>query len=87
MLTPEQRAVLVTMRQDGRNRVSQARAIANMTQVELAARSGLTQSYISRLEHGQYAELPEDTATTLAGCFGCQVGELFPERVPAVQGA
>lgn len=83
MLTPEQRAVLVTMRQSGRNRVSQARAIANVTQVELATRSGLTQSYISRLEHGQYADLPEETANTLAGCLGCHVDELFPERAGA----
>jgi len=80
MLTPEQRAVLVTMRQDGRNRVSQARAIANLTQVELAARSGLTQSYLSRLENGQYVDLPVETQNALASCFGCDADDLFPER-------
>lgn len=79
MLSGEQVAEL---RQDasGRNRIGCAKRLAKLTQVEIAERTGYTQSFISKIENGQYVDLPGETMRTFAGLFGCAIEDLFPRR-------
>ena len=52
--------------------------MANVTQVQLANKTGFTQSYISRILNGRYSDLPGETMRTLADSFGCAMEDLFP---------
>lgn len=54
--------------------------LADVTQVQLQAATGFTQSYISRIKNGRYADLPGETMRTLAEYFGCPIEDLFPAR-------
>lgn len=80
MLTPEQIDTLRTYRQSGRNRLEKAMELAGVTQVELATRTRFTQSYISKVTNGQYADLPGETMRAFASFFGCSIEDLFPAR-------
>lgn len=80
MLTKDQVETLRRSRVKGRNRLAKAMELATVTQVQLEARTGLTQSYISRIKNGHYAGLPGETMRTLAEAFGCQIEDLFPAR-------
>ena len=62
----------------GRNRVAKAMELSGITQVELAAAIGTTQSNISEIKTGQYEDLPLETTRALADHFGCSIEDLFP---------
>ncbi|MBF8255112.1 MAG: Helix-turn-helix domain [Anaerolineales bacterium] len=47
-----------------------------MTQHELSRRSGVSQGYISQLEHGSHGSPAVDTAICLAEALGVDLGEL-----------
>jgi DNA-binding XRE family transcriptional regulator len=66
--------------EDGRNRVRMARELAKMTQVQLAAALGVTQSSLSDLERQRYGGTTVDTARKFAEFFGCHIEDLFPSR-------
>lgn len=59
------------------------RAEAGLSQRELAARMGTTQSVISRLEEGGGARNRIDTLARVATALGRHLVVSFPERVPA----
>lgn len=80
MLTKAQLTTLRRSKVTGRNRVATAMDLAGLTQVQVAEHTGLTQSYISRIKAGQYADLPGETMRTFAQCFGCAIEDLFPAR-------
>jgi transcriptional regulator with XRE-family HTH domain len=54
--------------------------LAEVTQVQLAEATGLTQSYISRIKNDRYDDLSGDTMRSLAGYFGCALDDLFPAK-------
>lgn len=87
MLTKHQIATLKRSRQPGRNRLALAKALAGLTQCEIAARTGLRQSYISRLQNGHYSALPGETMRVFARLYGCSIEDLFPLREPSAAGA
>lgn len=64
----------------GRNRLTQAMRLAGITQVQLAERVGVTQSYISKIANGQYDDLPGEMMRALSVQFGCAIEDLFPAR-------
>lgn len=68
----------------GRNRIPQAMEMLELTQVEVAAGTGYTQSYVSRVRSGQYAAIPGETMRTFAVFFGCAIEDLFPAVDEAV---
>jgi transcriptional regulator with XRE-family HTH domain len=75
-LTPEQ---LKRLRRDrAANRLRRARELSGLTQVQLSAQTGLTQSVISDLERKRYAGTSVETAQKLAATFGCAIEDLFP---------
>lgn len=59
------------------------RTDAGLSQRELAARMGTTQSVISRLEEGGGARNRIDTLARVATALGRHLVLSFPERVPA----
>lgn len=79
MLTPKQIEVL---RESplAPNRVKVAMRLAGLTQVEVAAKLGITQSHVSEIANGNYSSLPLDTARKFATFFGCLIEDLFPSR-------
>ena len=83
VLTKDQIESLKRSRPRTRNRVAKAMDLGAVTQVQIAQGTGLTQSYISRIKNGQYADLPGETMRTLAAFFGCQIEDLFPPSVEA----
>jgi len=54
--------------------------LAAVTQVQIAERIGLTQSYISKVKNGDYTDLPGETMRAFAEYFGCAIEDLFPAR-------
>lgn len=54
--------------------------LAHITQVQLAAKTKCTQSYVSRVRNGRYEDLPGETMRAFAEAFGCQIEDLFPAR-------
>ncbi len=54
--------------------------LTGVTQVQVASGTGLTQSYVSRIKNGLYADLPGETLHAFAEYFGCQIEDLFPSR-------
>lgn len=79
MLTPKQIAELRAGAKNP-NRLRQARLAAKLTQVELAAIVRMTQTHISNLENGEYADMPLETSRVFAKVFGCAIEDLFPKR-------
>ena len=57
------------------NRIAEIRKEKGITQIELAARSGVSQPYIVDLEHGRRGASP-DTWARIAEALGVQVDEL-----------
>lgn len=84
MLSKAQIERLRRTRTPGRNRIAAAMEIAEVTQVEVAAGTGYTQSYVSRIKNGLYAGLPGETMRTFATYFGCAIEDLFPPAREAV---
>ena len=80
MLTKYQLAALRRSRVSGRNRLGKALDLSGLTQEQVAARTGFTQSYISRIKQGRYSDLPGETMRTFSALFGCSIEELFPSR-------
>lgn len=80
MLSREHAEILKRSRTRGRNRIAKAMELAGVTQVEIAATTGYTQSYVSRVKNGLYSNLPGETMRTFAEYFGCQIEDLFPAR-------
>jgi transcriptional regulator with XRE-family HTH domain len=54
------------------SRIAELRKIQGLTQAQLADKSGLLQSQISRIEHGKY-NITYETLTTLAKALNCSV--------------
>jgi len=80
VLTRDQVETLKRSRIRGRNRIAKAMELAHVTQVQIAERTDFTQSYISRVKNGQYADLPGETMRAFAEFFGCAIEDLFPSR-------
>jgi transcriptional regulator with XRE-family HTH domain len=62
-----------------------ARKIARLTQVELAARSGVDQRLISKIETGQVRQPGYETVVRLSRALNVEPGELFPLEIDEVQ--
>lgn len=62
-------------------RVSKAREALDWTQVELARRSGVSPSYLSRLEDGVYRQPSHAKLRALANALGVQVADLTDDPV------
>lgn len=78
-LTPSQRRELLRYEVgESGNRIVKARALAGLTQAELAERTGLTQPYVSDVDRGRYGTITLDNARKFAECFGCSIEDLFP---------
>lgn len=81
MLTKKQLDELRRSKPSGRNRLGDAMELAGLTQVQLAEKTGFTQSYISRIQNGQYGDdFPGETMRTFAHAFGCAIEDLFPSK-------
>lgn len=80
MLSKQEVLTLKRTRPRGRNRLALAMTLADITQVQLAEKTGLTQSYISKIQNGQYGDIPGETMRTLANEFGVSIEDLFPAR-------
>lgn len=59
------------------DRIREVRMAANLTQAELAERSGLTQSHISRLENGEHSP-SQATIKRIADALGIATSHLDP---------
>lgn len=78
-LTDEHLATLRRLKAGpGRNKIQIAIDLAETTQVELARRAGMSQSYIADLSRGRYPSTTVQTAQRLAAVLGCEVDDLFP---------
>ena len=64
----------------GRNKVAIAMSLANVTQMQVAAALGISQSAVSDVKRGDYGDLPTETSRAWAACFGCTIEDLFPAR-------
>ena len=64
----------------GPNKVKLAMELAELTQVQLAERLGTSQSRVSDVVRGEYADMPLASAQAWARCFGVSVDDLFPAR-------
>lgn len=80
MLTKEQLIALKRSRPRTRNRLGRAKELAGLTQVQIAEKTGFTQSYVSKVENGEYSDLPGETMRAFAELFGCAMEDLFPAR-------
>lgn len=65
---------------DTPNKLALAMKLSEVTQIDVAAATGFTQSYISRIKRGMCPKLPGETERTLAEYFGVQRDDLFPAR-------
>lgn len=65
------------------DRIRAARLALELTQVQLAAELGLTQSTLSYLERQRSADVTVETARKFAEFFGCAIEDLFPARADA----
>jgi transcriptional regulator with XRE-family HTH domain len=63
----------------GKN-LKRLRLAADLNQTELAKRSGIDQSMISKIERGEFENLTLDTLRSLTKALGCSVVELLPEE-------
>lgn len=78
MLTPRQLARLRKAPPEP-NRLKAAMTIAGVTQIHVAAGTGITQSHISKVATKAH-RVSLTTASRLAGYFGCHVSDLFPRE-------
>ena len=84
MLSKAQVEQLRRHRGADRNRLAKAMDLASVTQVQIATGTGFTQSFVSKVQNGQYSDLPGETMRTFASFFGCAIEDLFPARREAV---
>ena len=80
MLSKGQIESLKRSRPRGRNRLAKAMDFTNVTQVQIAEKTGFTQAYVSRVINGRYSDLPGETMRKFADFFGCAIEDLFPAR-------
>lgn len=64
----------------GSNRVARALELAEVTQLDVAAATGLPQPYISDVARNRYQTITVDNARKFADYFGCAIEDLFPAR-------
>lgn len=62
------------------NRVARALELAEVTQLDVSAATGLAQPYISDVARNRYPTITVDNARKFAEYFGCQIEDLFPGR-------
>lgn len=62
------------------NRVARALELAAVTQLDVAAATGLPQPYISDVARNRYQTITVDNARKFADYFGCAIEDLFPAR-------
>jgi transcriptional regulator with XRE-family HTH domain len=62
------------------NRVARAIELAHVTQLDVAAVTGLPQPYISDVARNRYQTITVDNARKFAEYFGCAIEDLFPAR-------
>ncbi len=62
------------------NRLALAIELAGVTQVDVAAAIGCTQSNISKLAAGKHSRLDLELTRNLADYFGCSLDDLFPAK-------
>ncbi len=62
------------------NKVAKAIELAEVTQVQVAAATGLPQPYVSDVARGRYQTITVENAHKLADYFGCSIEDLFPAR-------
>lgn len=62
------------------NRVARAIELAEVTQLDVAAATGLPQPYISDVARNRYQTITVDNAHKFADYFGCAIEDLFPAR-------
>lgn len=74
-LTPRQ---LRQLRAAEGNRIRAARQLLGLTQVQMCAQLGMTQSQLSDLERQRWVSPTLATARRLSEFFGCTVDDLFP---------
>jgi transcriptional regulator with XRE-family HTH domain len=80
MLSREQLRKLRATPLEGANKIARAMELAEVTQVQVAEGTSLTQSYVSRVARGLYERLPGETMREFAEFFGCTIEDLFPAR-------
>lgn len=68
------------------NRLRAAMLIAGVTQLQVEAGTGITQSQISKIA-AKPGRVSLATASRLAAYFGCDASDLFPRETAALQGA
>lgn len=78
MLSHAQIRELKRSKKGDRNRLAAAMQLAGVTQVQVAAGTGYTQSFVSKVQNGQYSDLPGETMRTFATFFGCSIEDMFP---------
>jgi len=79
-LTPAQIRRLKQIRSERSNRLREARRLAKMTQVEVAAAMGITQPMLSDFERQRWMRTSVDVARRFAEFYGCAIEDLFPAR-------
>lgn len=62
------------------NRLRIAMALANVTQVEVAEGTALTQATVSDIRNGKYGDLKHSTVQRIAEFFGVFIEDIFPSR-------
>lgn len=78
-LTPRQLRQLRTVERPATgNRLALALSLVGTAHTEIAARAGLSDSYLSDLKAGRYQTVTVTTAHKLAGALGCRIEDLFP---------
>lgn len=60
------------------NRVAKAIELADVTQLEIAAETGLPQPYVSDVARNRYQTITVENAHKFADFFGCSIEDLFP---------
>lgn len=83
MLTRSKLSELRRTKLEGPNRLRQAMKLAEITQVQLSERMGLSQSQISEDMNGKFSDLSLTKARAYADLFGCTVDDLFPREAVA----
>ena len=62
------------------NRLQAAMDLAEIKQVPLAERTGLTQPYVSAVAAGKFDTVTVANAAKFAEFFGCYIEDIFPAR-------
>ena len=62
------------------NRIARAIELAQVTQLDIEAATGLPQPYISDVARNRYQTITVENAHKFADYFGCAIEDLFPAR-------